>query len=91
MEKQNIVSVEVCCGTTCYLLGAQELLKLESSLPDPWKGKVEIIAKPCLEACTNDNFSKAPFVRINGEMIGNATVDLIAGKVNAILAERSGK
>ena len=69
MNEQGTIKVEVCCGTTCYLLGAQ----------------VEIVAMPCLEVCTNDNYSHAPFVRINGEILGEATVDLISRKVNELL------
>ncbi|MGN0872308.1 MAG: hypothetical protein ACI4UV_14080, partial [Victivallales bacterium] len=58
---------------------------LEKSMPAPWVGKVEIVAMPCLEVCTNDNYSHAPFVRINGEILGEATVDLISRKVNELL------
>ncbi len=85
MNEQGTIKVEVCCGTTCYLLGAQSLLALEKSMPAPWVGKVEIVAMPCHEVCTNDNYSHAPFVRINGEILGEATVDLISRKVNELL------
>ena len=35
MSEQGMIKVEVCCGTTCYLLGAQSLLALEKSMPAP--------------------------------------------------------
>ena len=57
MEK---VKVEICCGTSCYLLGASELVDIELRLPPDMRGSVEITGRPCLELCERENIGRAP-------------------------------
>lgn len=72
------IKVEVCLGTTCFVLGSAELAEMEYLLPDELKHRVEVVACPCLEACNNRNYGNAPFVRIdNDQMIDNATVERV--------------
>ena len=71
------IKIDICCGTTCYLLGAADLIQLEARLPEEWRDKVEISAVPCLEACTTDKLGQAPFVRINGALIPRASAESI--------------
>lgn len=71
------IKIEICCGTTCYLLGGADLLHLEAKLPDEWKDLVDISAVPCLSSCTTDNLGGAPFVRIDGTIIPRASVESI--------------
>ena len=66
MEK---VKVEICCGTACYLLGAEKLMNIEDALPEECRGKVEIEARTCLDLCERDNLGGAPYVLFNGEEI----------------------
>lgn len=71
MEKTKL---EICVGTTCYILGASELQHIERFLPEELAPLVEISGVSCIGACKNSNYGSAPFVRINGKIIGNASV-----------------
>lgn len=81
------VKVEICCGTTCFMLGAGKLLKIEQNMPDAWKNQVEFSGLPCMETCTADQIGNAPFVRINGTVHGNMTVDKMTSLINGLLGE----
>lgn len=67
------IVLEICCGTACYMLGASELMNISEMLPEEWVGHIDISAIPCLDACSDESLGKAPFVRIDGELFGNAT------------------
>ena len=80
------VTVEICCGTACYLLGAARLMELEANLPEELKGKVEFEAKACLGMCKDDRLGGSPYVRINGtETLANATPDTVMARVRELL------
>ena len=80
------VTVEICCGTACYLLGAARLMELEANLPEELKGKVEFEAKACLGMCNDDRLGGAPYVRVNGsEVIANATPDAVPARIRTLL------
>lgn len=74
MEK---ISVEICLGTTCFVMGASKLQDLESSLPPQFKSRVEVKAATCLDLCNDQTYMKAPFVKIDGEVISEATVEKV--------------
>ena len=74
----NRVKVEICLGTTCYVLGSFRLSALEESLPAEWKDRVEVVGCACLNACHDRNYGNAPFVRIAGtRLVDNATVEKV--------------
>ncbi|MDO4551840.1 MAG: hypothetical protein Q4C96_11400 [Planctomycetia bacterium] len=81
------IRVEICCGTTCYMLGANRLLKIEEQIPLEWRSRVEVTAVPCNEACNSkESLCKAPFVTINGQLYSNVSeellLDVLSAKVN---------
>lgn len=72
------IKVEICLGTTCYVLGSFRLSALEERLPDDLKARVEVVGSPCLNACRDRNYGNAPFVRIGGtRLVDNATVEKV--------------
>lgn len=76
------VKVEICCGTACYLLGAEKLMNIEESLPEECRGKVEIEARTCLDLCERDNLGGAPYVRFNGaEIMSRATPERVTVRI----------
>ena len=76
------VKVEICCGTACYLLGAEKLMNIEESLPEECRGKVEIEARTCLDLCERDNLGGAPYVRFNGaEIMSRATPERVTARI----------
>ena len=78
MEKTKVT---ICVGTTCYLLGAADLQDLENFLPADLKENVEIIGSHCLGVCKDNKYGAAPFVKVEDEMMSNATVSSIIEKI----------
>ncbi len=81
------IKVEICCGTACYMLGAAALLRMEDVIPEEWKERLDITAIPCLDACASENLGGAPFVRINGELMSNASLESVSDKIFHLLNE----
>ncbi|MBO5481986.1 MAG: NAD(P)H-dependent oxidoreductase subunit E [Spirochaetaceae bacterium] len=77
------IKVSICTGTTCYVMGASDLLLLEEVLPEHLKGKVEIEGVTCLEKCKSTGIgkNKAPFVMVDDELVPSATVQTVIAKI----------
>lgn len=65
-----MITVEVCMGTSCHLMGVQDLMAVLDSLPDSQRNQIELKAVTCFKNC-----GKGPNVRINGELMNNVTPD----------------
>ncbi len=85
MEMEKI-KLEICCGTTCYMLGGNKLLKLDQYMHPEWLDKVEISACPCVNECVSEKLCDAPFVRINGKIYGHASVESVCATILAMLS-----
>lgn len=81
------IKLDICCGTACYLLGAEKIMAIESELPQQWRDKIEVQAWPCLNLCMQENLEGAPFVKIDGEIIAKATPEKIMDHIRAKLEE----
>lgn len=68
MEKKKELIVENCIGTSCHLLGAEDLLDAVKRLPPEIQNKTDICAVTCLQHC-----GKGPNVRINGQVLTKMT------------------
>lgn len=80
------VTVDICCGTACYLLGSAKLLNLEDQLPEEWKDYVQIKALPCLNLCESSKLGAAPFVRLNQtEIMPEATLEKVLARVEKLV------
>ncbi len=78
MDNAKKFKVEICLGTTCYVLGAAELAELEEYLPEELADRVDVCGCNCLGLCKNRNFGSAPFVRVDGkEILAKASIDSI--------------
>lgn len=87
MEKENTgkkIRIDICLGTTCFVMGASKLQELESLLPQELKGCVDIYAHTCLGLCQNTQFMQAPFVKINNEVVDKATVEKVIEKIREV-------
>ncbi|VBB06238.1 Hypothetical protein LUCI_1454 [Lucifera butyrica] len=60
--------IEVCMGTSCYLLGAQDLMEAIEELPPEKRTRIELKGISCLKNC-----GKGPNIRINGIVLTNVT------------------
>ncbi|MGI6524158.1 MAG: hypothetical protein ACOX2O_02545 [Bdellovibrionota bacterium] len=75
MEK---ITVKVCLGTTCFVMGSSNLQELMEIIPSRYGDKVEVVRSPCLSLCAvNWEYSKAPYVRIDDEVISEATIEKV--------------
>jgi len=84
--------VTVCTGTACFVMGGSELLLLEEQLPDDLKAVTEIEGSPCTNNCKSPEYGKnqtdhAPFVRIDGEVMEQASVQKIIERLRGLNAQ----
>ena len=70
----NKIKLEICQGTSCHLLGSQELLEAVETLPDARRGMIELHRVDCLKSCR-----QGPNVRIDGVTISGLTADRLLG------------
>jgi len=71
------IDLDICIGTTCFVMGANRLQEISEYLPVEWANLVEVRANTCLGLCQNNEYSKAPYVKIDGEIMSNASVEKI--------------
>lgn len=72
------ISVKVCLGTTCFVMGSSNLQELIETIPRKYGDRVDVAGVPCLGMCSVDwEFSKAPYVKVDDEVIKEATVEKI--------------
>ena len=72
------ISVKVCLGTTCFVMGSSNLQELIETVPAKYGDKVEVSGVPCLGLCSIDwEFSKAPYVKVDDDVIKEATVEKV--------------
>lgn len=77
----NKVDVDICIGTACFVMGANKLQELGEFMPEEWKEFVEIKAQTCLNLCGNNEYSKAPYVKINGEVLAAANIEKVLRQI----------
>ena len=82
------IQVKICCGTACYVLGASKLLNLENEMPADWKDKIDIRALPCLNLCESENLGGAPYVKIDDDIVAQATVEKVLAAIRKKLLVR---
>ena len=85
----NKITVKVCLGTTCFVMGSSNLQELMDVVPKKFGDKVEVMGVPCLGLCATDwEFSKAPYVKVNNDIVKEATVDKVIAAIDAKLAKK---
>lgn len=84
MEK---ISVKVCLGTTCFVMGSANLQELIDIVPEKYGEKVDVSGVPCLGLCSADwEFSKAPYVKVDNDIIKEATVEKVISAIDEKLS-----
>jgi NADH:ubiquinone oxidoreductase subunit E len=81
MPKSQKIKVQICTGTTCFVMGASEIMLLEEELPANLREKVEIEGITCMNECKNAGRGKAPFVKINGEVMSSASTVAVIDRI----------
>lgn len=86
MEK---ISVKVCMGTTCFVMDSANLQELMEIVPKKYGDKVEVSGVPCLGLCaTNWEFSKAPYVKVDNDIVKEATVEKVIAAIDEKLTKK---
>lgn len=87
MDKR--ISVKVCLGTTCFVMGSANLQELIETVPKKYGEQVEVCGIPCLGLCSIDwEFSKAPYVKVDDDVIKEATVEKVLSAIDAKIAAK---
>lgn len=74
------INVEICVGTTCFVMGASKLLELEDIVKEKYNN-VSVTQKACLDLCLDNKYNKSPYVKVNDDVIEEATIEKV---LNAI-------
>ena len=81
------IEVKVCLGTTCFVMGSSNLQELMEIVPKKYPERVEVTGSPCLGLCSiNWEYSKAPYVKVDNEVIQEATVEKVLAEIERKLA-----
>ena len=84
----SIIEVKVCLGTTCFNEGKNNLNKLSEIIPKRYGNKVEVVPCNCLGLCSiNWENSKAPYAKVDDEIIKQATPEKILDAIDRKLAQ----
>lgn len=80
------VNVKVCLGTTCFVMGSSNLQELMEMVPNKYGEKVEVFGVPCLGLCSIDwEYSRAPYVKVDEDVVYEATVEKVFSAINSRL------
>lgn len=93
------MTVEICSGTTCFILGGADLLMLEDELNELWRETrlqgqaiselIEIKASVCMEYCKEGSL-KPPFVKVDGELYGHMRLEVLISIIEKRLFDQAG-
>lgn len=82
MELKKI-ELEICQGTSCHLLGSQELLEAVEALPEERRVAIELRRADCLKSCR-----QGPNVRLDGVILSGLTADRLIGLLEEKISNR---
>ena len=85
MTQNRTIKVTICTGTTCYLMGASFIQSLSECLDDKMMQQVEIFGATCMGLCKNNRYGQAPYVRVNDQVISEASVQKVIDCIAAII------
>lgn len=71
------LTITICTGTTCYVMGSGHLLSIREQLESVCSRPVEIVGSSCLGLCKDGQYGRAPFVQIGSTVIAEATPEKI--------------
>ncbi len=81
------VDVEICFGTTCFVMGGSHLQELENRIGKDLKDIVNIIPQNCMGLCKDEKYNQAPYVRVNGQIVDAATIEKVIDKIKREIDE----
>ena len=90
IARMKKVKIEVCSGSECVMMGSMDIIEAIEGLKQvkqqlKLKAQIEIVPGKCLGPCKNENL--APVVKINDELITQATGDMVMSKIIAAIKD----
>lgn len=80
------ITVRICTGTTCFVMGAGQLQDLADRLPSHLAECVRVEGARCLELCKDRQYGRAPYVMIDDEVVAEATTEKVIEMLEKALA-----
>ena len=80
-----MIHLQICQGTTCYVMGAAQLATFATHLPEDLRDRVHVTGCRCLGLCREGAFGGAPYVKIDDEVLAAATPDSVLAALRARL------
>lgn len=78
MEK---IKIQICAGTTCYVMGAGEILEQRNKITERFPDRCKIEAVNCMDLCKQGKYGQAPFAKVGDTVIPEANVNKIIEQV----------
>lgn len=82
------ISLKVCCGTYCHIMGGAELQLLNETISQDLMQYIDFSYSTCLGFC-KEGYGKAPFVEIDGKPMAEATIQKITGYLTELLEQQN--
>lgn len=83
----NKISVKICTGTMCHIMGGSDLLLLREHLSTEILDCVTISGVTCLNYCKEEEKGKPPFVLIDAQIIPQATIPKVVEILTRLVGE----
>lgn len=75
------IRVQICMGTTCFIMGASHLEQLSDALDASIAEQIEIKGCHCLSCCGDTSKGKPPFVMVQDEYVSEATIERVLAAI----------
>ena len=83
----NKISVKICTGTMCHIMGGSDLLLLREHLSSKILDRITISGVTCLNYCKEEEKGKAPFVLIDTQIVSQATIPKVVEILTQLVGE----
>ena len=83
------ITVKICNGTTCFVMGSSKFQDFEDRIPQKQRGFVDVRAQSCLNLCQNNEYSRSPYVMVDDEVISEADVEKVLHVIEKKLLENT--
>ncbi|MFW5775545.1 MAG: NAD(P)H-dependent oxidoreductase subunit E [Chitinivibrionales bacterium] len=75
------ISVVICTGTACYVMGAGSLLFVKDEIESELSQRIEVCGCNCMGFCKEKEKGKAPFAKVNETVVADATVQKLIEEI----------
>lgn len=81
------ITLKICMGTMCYVMGGAELRAFIEMLPESVNKHMQVSYSPCLGMC--DKVGEPPYVELNGRVVAgvskNSLLQMIKEALNDVV------